>query len=71
MERGSDEEMMDMLDMLRWLGVLYRIRQSIPSRLCVGVLTFPNSPGFIVACLLCVRSRREGEREIRQALWKI
>jgi len=68
---GRDEEIMGILDMLKWLGVLYRIRQSIPSRLCVGVLTFPNSPGFIVDCLLRVRTKREGEREIHQALWRI
>jgi len=67
---GRDEEMMDILRITGWLGVLYRIRQYRPCYLRER-LTSPDSPGIAVLRLLCYRSRWKGEQEIYQVHWRI
>jgi hypothetical protein len=68
---GRDGEMMGILRMLSWLGISYRIRQYILRLDCSNLLTRADSPGIVLLCLLCDRSRREGDQEIYQALWRI
>jgi hypothetical protein len=40
-----------------------------PAPCLCNALTRSHSPGIAVLCLLCDRSRREGDQDILQALW--